>query len=468
MSQPPAPLPVPSAPTASPQGRASAREFLAVVFRRKWIILGLFGVTMATVVAVALTTPVIYTSSGRVLVKRGERETSLTPYRQVFNQWEEELGSEVEIVRSYPVLQRARQILATEHPNEHLEIQPGSVDAEVMGKSNVLGIAYTDLNGHVAQRVADALVRAYIEYRQLDPTLRYPQAFFSGEQNLLDAQIRRLEDQKRAYSERSGALDVSEQQRDQLNNLGVFEQRRSDLDQQLAEARVQARQMQVLQSNPDVDLPTTADIHDLQFTNESALQELKRKIVDQQGRIAELRERYTEEAPEVKNALGTLATLKGLLKKEVAARFALVQGRITALEARRAQMAKDIAGVREDLARMPERERMLSEFDRQIYALRLRYEDLVKKINDAKAAASTTEPATVILLSPAGPPTPHNTRDYVRLALAPAFSIVVGIGLAFFVDGLDLTVRTAGQAEEALDLPVLAAVNERRRRRRAG
>ena len=35
---------------------------------------------------------------------------------------------------------------------------------------------------------------------------------------------------------------------------------------------------------------------------------------------------------------------------------------------------------------------------------------------------------------------------------------------AFFVDGLDLTVRTANQAEEYLDLPVLASLSERRRR----
>jgi capsular polysaccharide biosynthesis protein len=48
--------------------------------------------------------------------------------------------------------------------------------------------------------------------------------------------------------------------------------------------------------------------------------------------------------------------------------------------------------------------------------------------------------------------------------MAPVFSIVVGIGLAFFVDGLDLTVRTARHAEEVADLPVLATLTDRRRR----
>jgi len=67
----------PPIPPQAAQNRATAREFMSVLFRRKAIILGLFGVTTATVVALSLSTPVIYSSTGRVLVKRGERESAL-------------------------------------------------------------------------------------------------------------------------------------------------------------------------------------------------------------------------------------------------------------------------------------------------------------------------------------------------------------------------------------------------------
>jgi len=72
----------------------------------------------------------------------------------------------------------------------------------------------------------------------------------------------------------------------------------------------------------------------------------------------------------------------------------------------------------------------------------------------------------VVVLSPASVATATNPLDMVRLGLAPAFSLLVGIAIAFFIDGLDLTVRTANQAEEYLDLPVLASMGERRRRNR--
>src|SRR5262249_46092261 len=77
--------------------QTTAREFLAVVFRRKWLIIGLFLTTTITVAVLSLTTPLVYQSVGRVLVKRGERDNALQVGRQVYSQWEEGLASELEI-----------------------------------------------------------------------------------------------------------------------------------------------------------------------------------------------------------------------------------------------------------------------------------------------------------------------------------------------------------------------------------
>src|SRR5439155_7264226 len=84
---------------------------------RKWLILGLFAVTTLTAAVIALTSPVSYLSYGRVLVKRGERTSALEPSRQVYSDWEQDLGSEIEVARSLPVLDRAREILKTEPPH---------------------------------------------------------------------------------------------------------------------------------------------------------------------------------------------------------------------------------------------------------------------------------------------------------------------------------------------------------------
>jgi len=126
-------------------------------------------------------------------------------------------------------------------------------------------------------------------------------------------------------------------------------------------------------------------------------------------------------------------------------------------------MDRDIAAVDSRLVRMPDLEARMVEMDNQIAIWKSRYADLARSSDQARVNENTVPLISVFLLNPASPARQQNTQDYVRLGLAPAFSLVVGIGLAFFVDGLDLTVHTSGQAEEEVRLPVLAAIRERKR-----
>jgi capsular polysaccharide biosynthesis protein len=107
----------------------------------------------------------------------------------------------------------------------------------------------------------------------------------------------------------------------------------------------------------------------------------------------------------------------------------------------------------------------MAEIDLRIAALTKNYEDLTRAAAQAKIAKATSPDWTVDLLTPAGRPYAKNQRDYVRLALAPIFSLIVGLGLAFFIDGLDATLKSPRETEEALELPVLASLTEHKERR---
>ena len=178
-------------PSTLNRTQATSRELFTVIFRRKWLILGLFLVVTATVVGLAFTTPVSYSSSGRVLVMRGERLSALSPGRQLYNDWEEDLGSEVEVARSYPVIQRARELLAEDvkKTGKQAKLDARTIDIEVMGKSNVLGIGYSDLDADKAQMVCNALITAYVEYRAGQAHLGKPEAFFETELQQIKSDI---------------------------------------------------------------------------------------------------------------------------------------------------------------------------------------------------------------------------------------------------------------------------------------
>ena len=448
-----------------PVGREpTAREFLAVIFRRKRLVLGLFGATTLTVLVIALATPQIYVSDGRVLVRRGEQESSLTPFRQVVNDWEADLASEIEVAKSDAVLLRARALLRADAGSHRpLDIDPRQVDAQVIGKSTVVAIAYQDRDPKVAQTVCDALLRAYIDYRQNTLSLTYPKGFFEAEIGKVHADLDKWMEQRRAFADQYHLTDVPEQVRSMLNVLGDLERRRSELSADLAQAQATLDIMNKLKERPDIDLPSLNAPG-----GPDAIAEIKRKVLDQEGRVALARERYRDDAPEVANALETLKTLRQLLQREVDNRVDVSQARINALQSGVADLNHDIAQRQAQLSAMPDLQVKLATMDREIGVLKTRYEELSKSGDMARVTENTTPRLNVVLLTPASPAVSKTARDYVRLALAPAFSLVIGIGLAFFVDGLDLTVRTSGQAEEAIELPVLATLNDRRRERPAG
>ncbi len=453
-----------SAPPPTIVRQASAREFLAVLFRRKWIILGLFLVTTATVLAVALTTPTYYLSSGRILVKRGERQSILRPERQVFSDWEQELGSEMLIMRSAAVVKRARELLNAEAKRlgHELSLDPADIDVEVMGKSNVIALGYRSLDPVHAQVTCRAVMDSYMEYRRSRMTLEHPQQFLEKEIAEIEAKVRRRLEERRAFTEQTGLAAPWAQVQSWLAQSNQLEQRRGELAADLAGAQSVAQAMRRMQLDPAIDLPTF-DGADL-FTNESALVSLKQKVLEQQTKIAIMTETLRDDAPEVVGARQTLDTLYGLLRREVDARVQLADSRTNQVQSRLAVLDHEIATLRQQLLAAPQSLTKVEEIDSDLSALRLRLREVTLARDQALITANTMPDVNVVVLAPAGLATATNELDVVRLALAPAFSLLVGIAIAFFVDGLDLTVRTANQAEEYLDLPVLASLSERRRR----
>jgi len=454
----------PSAPRVARQ--ASAREFLAVVFRRKWIILGLFLVTTATVLAVALTTPLSYVSSGRILVKRGERQSVLRPERQIFSDWEQDLGSEMQIMKSQPVVHRAADLVAEQSKHEHLDVKfdPARIDLEVVGKSNVIAMGYNDIDPTAAQIGCKALMDAYLEYHRDKLTSDKPEQFFEKEVADLNTRINKLMEDRRALGEQSGMASPLAQTQSWLAQESQLQSRRSDLAADLAAAQAGEEQMKKMQDDPEMDLPTFDGA--MTYTNESALVTLKQRVVDQEAKIALLTETLRDDAQEVVAAKRTLETLQGLLRKEVEQRLRLAASRTQSLQARVTVIDQQLAVVHEQLEAAPQSLKQTDEMDAELVTLRERLRDLLSNQDAAAITANTMTDVNVVVLSPASPAEPSNPLDLIRLALAPAFSLIVGIAIAFFIDGLDLTVRTANQAEEYLDLPVLASMGERRRRQR--
>jgi len=153
-------------------------------------------------------------------------------------------------------------------------------------------IAYTDRDPEIARAACDAVITAYVAYRQETVNLTYPKAFFEAEIGKVRAELEALEVARRNFTVEKGAVAIEDQQRSAIGYLATLRQRRAELMSDLAEARTTTQQMDRFAHDPNLDVPTFGG-----GEGEQVLVDLRIKVVNQETRLAQLRERYREDSP---------------------------------------------------------------------------------------------------------------------------------------------------------------------------
>lgn len=443
--------------------QATTRDFLAVVFRQLWVIVTVFMIAVVSVVVVSWRSPTTYESSSRVLVKRGQRTSLFNANPQVLT-WEEELSSEIETVKSFPVAQRTQKILdqwyAEKKLNKPIRASLSGVNAGVIGESNVVEISYTSRDPETCVPVTNAVTQAYMDFRRESTTIPFVNEFFSREIAAVDSGMASVMARRGRYIEETGTIAPPEERHELFSLLQGVHVELADIQQQQRVNSQNLRQAELYIEQEDV--PNPAFFASLELGNILALNSLQGRLNELQLQRENLLPRVTAEHPELKGINMSLEEVKEQIRREANASVKLMKARDTALAERERSVLALAAKYRSELEEIPAREINLSELDHEMTTLRDRYKELVGKEIQARISQATSPDWTVTLFAPAGRPIALRTTDYVRLALAPILSLVVGLMLAFFLDSLDHSIKTATDVEEYLGIPVLASLPETR------
>ena len=126
--------------------------------------------------------------------------------------------------------------------------------------------------------------------------------------------------------------------------------------------------------------------------------------------------------------------------------------------AREAELLAELAVLERELGAYPDQEERLSHVDREIRALENNYDQLVSGYAASDIQNASAPSWNVRIFAVASEPFRFHTGDLIRTLVVPLFALVVGFGLAFIVDALDPSVKTAREAERIFEAPVIASV----------
>jgi len=448
-------------PSLRVEREASIRDFLTVVFRRKWIVLTLFGLSSSVVLFLTLSTPVLYKSASKVLVRRGEKESELST-RSLMYGWKEEIGSMVETASSAAVVERAQKMLdesgAKTPAGEPIQIQSGGVVAKVVGESNVIEIAYFTPDRASARAVTDAVTRSYIDFHREARVVPQFLDFFTGEVKRIEEEIGTWEARRREFKEERGIADLRDDRQWILDQYRVRMNEFNELGDEIAKEEARLIAVDRFRSEADGDALGAAIFRESE--NYESFLDLRRELLRLTIEANEAGTRLGPGHPERRALEQQRAKVAELCEKELDNAENLARARLDILTEQRRGVQATVNYLRERLDAQPENQEQVEHMDEMLIALRQVYKVITAREVEAKTVQASMNETNVALLTPASEPQAQKTRDYVRLAVAPIMSIIIGFGLAFFIDSVDHSLKSPQEVEEYLEVPVLASVSK--------
>lgn len=136
----------------SEEGRRDLRDYLAVMRRRRWIIVAATILVAGTALALSIMQTPIYRAGARVLLTPGGSLFDNTGQRSVTFT---DVQTEIQVIGSQPVLDLAREKLGSGTPR--VQVVP-------VGQTSVLEIRAQSTSPETAATVANTYAESYIEY----------------------------------------------------------------------------------------------------------------------------------------------------------------------------------------------------------------------------------------------------------------------------------------------------------------
>ncbi len=490
------------------------RDYLLIIKKRQIVILIVLGcIFFSTVVATFTATP-IYSASSQVLIERNRSNSGLE--YQAASYEPEFLDTQTEIIQSVNVARKVvdRLQLATTYrqyflkkekesfapfagpggllaavrglfgtfflgldqavsPPEKgaLEAVPPRSDAEMCAEiiqkglkvkplknTKIVTITYENINPAIAKMVTDAVVQAYIDelleikLSTSNYSLKWMNAKAAEERDKLEKSERDLQQ----YMRDNDLVTVE-------NKLTVLPQKLSEVGLQLSKAETEEKELQDLlqQISAVKDNPDRLETIPI-FASSEVLKSIRERIYKSNQNIQELSKKFGRKHPSMVKANDELRILREERRFEIERIVSSAKNALDLAISKKKSLEGLLSSTKVEVLNLNEKFVQYSIMKREVDSNRLVYDTLQAGIKK-EGVTEQSQSVNVWVVKPAElpvkPAKPNIKRNILIGIILGLFS---GVGLAFFIEYLDNTIRQPKDLEERFGLTVLGSVQELR------
>lgn len=465
------------------------RQIWSVVSRSKWAILTLTGAAtlIATLLLFAMTP--MYTASVTILIE--SQQANVVSIEKVYGadtRNDEYYKTQFEILNSRPIVEDvvsslqltsnpafkdkrkgslfglnlsewmpfaiAEQRMSTlpEPQYESVEIYYKHLAIAPMRNTQLVNVLFDSTDPELAATIANTHAEAYIQ-SVLDARAGMTDSAESWMlERLVSLQENLLQSEQRlqTYREQEELIDA-----DGIRSLPAREI--NELSTRLVEVRSELSQAKIAYSQ--VYRTGNAPFENLRgipaILEDDVVQELQQAEARAQGKVAELAKRYGPEHPTMIAARSELAKASENLHDQHSSVAEAIKKKFEAAQAEETELVAALNRSKAQYQELGRKESQLLALKREGDTNRDLYDLFYNRISETTAAGDL-DAAPARIVSPAViPAKPSKPNKRLVISLVIAFSLIVGVTAAFFLEALNNTIRSVADVEEKLNLPML-------------
>jgi len=330
---------------------------------------------------------------------------------------------------------------ATKDLQSNLEVSP-------IRNTRLIRLKFKSTHLEAAQGLLSSVITAYQHRKIKQKTQMASRALEFIDQQLesVDEQLQKAVGQLKQFKEENKLVSLSESVKVAVEQLAELEMSQ----QEFLILRQQSRfLLTALEGQHTIDKESLYALGNAM--HQEILISLARELSQLQGQRASLRSRYTEFHPNIQALDKKISRLKGKIRAEV-------ESLVASLDSQQKVLAQEIKGAEKRLGKLPEAEKRLAGLTRQAKVYQDTYSFMLEKRGELQVTRAS-QIGDIWVVEPAyANPSHIKPRVMLNLVLAVIVGLVLGIGLAFFLDYLDDSVKNAEDIQALVQLPVLGTI----------
>ncbi len=486
------------------------RDYLNIVRKRKFIVFSIFIITFTIVLISTLTATPIYEASTRILIEKNKSGPLMPNYGYV--RYDPEfLQTQSQIITSYPVVKKVVKRLNLEETYDSYvagmdesdfslnavvswikglyavvskitnnilakpvktiqEIEEGEVSradsiaemissgviVEPVAETKIVKVSFISANPELAGMIANATVSAYMD-QLLEMKMQASNYNLRWMRIKAEEEAEKLNKSEKALNEYMKAKNIATIE----NRVTIIPQKLAELSIELTRAETRQKELATLYQKIRSSLDNANEVETIPvIANEPALKSIRDQILKVEQNIVEQSKKYGPKHPVMVRVNSELKVLQTKHAQEIQRIIKTIKNEYELAISNAQDLLESLDKTKKEAVSLNEKFIQYGILKREIETNQSLYNSLIQKIKEQSVTEQVQNINVWVVEKAQTPEFPSKPNKKRNILLGIIMGLFGGVGLAFFLEYLDNTVKTPDDIEERYNIPVLTTISK--------